>query len=261
MKTANNTAKEGNVAGERGNSPFLSAMSVCEQTSAQKTLIHRPLVCQQGGEMQKSINPPATASIVQPSSSVRHPLPCHWLLCYWYYKVIVLESRCHHALCKGLLPSSASKLPWVHFFLQQFSMSWSMLNLFLSRITESQNSPGWNEPQKTIKSNLLWEKGAQMRLTSTLFNCILKTSTSPCGSLWKLPIATILVLQYSDEVSPKPSLLQGEKTQLRQSFLRGQLLQSYDHPCGPLQSFCIIFELWEPRLDTVLLMWSNKYWN
>lgn len=298
--------KGGRCGWREGKFPFtvvncvvvLCAMSVCEQASTQKILIHGPLVCQQGGEMQKSINLPATASIVQLSSSVRHPLPCHWLLCYWYYKVIVLESRCHHTLCQGLLLSSASELPWLHFFLQQFPMSWSMLNLFLSRLTESQNSPGWNKPQKTIKSNLLWVKGAQMRLTSVLFNCILKTSTISLGrvSQWwvvltikmsflyqnetqfapiapsllhvapyeeraSVPIATISVLQYSDEVSPKVFSSAGWKDQLCQSFLRGQLLQSYDHPCGPLQSFCIIFELWEPRLDAVLSMWSNKYWN
>lgn len=87
-----------------------------------------------------------------------------------------------------------------------------------------------------------------------------------CFSMWLLmkrgpllSIASILVLRYSDEVSPEPSLLQTEKTRLHQSFLRRQLLQSYDHLCGPLQSFCIISELWGPRLDTVLLIWPQKY--
>lgn len=212
--------KGGRCGWREGKFPFtvvncvvvLCAMSVCEQASTQKILIHGPLVCQQGGEMQKSINLPATASIVQLSSSVRHPLPCHWLLCYWYYKVIVLESRCHHTLCQGLLLSSASELPWLHFFLQQFPMSWSMLNLFLSRLTESQNSPGWNKPQKTIKSNLLWVKGAQMRLTSTLFNCILKTSTISLGrvSQWwgVLTIKMSFLYQNETQFAPvAPSLL------------------------------------------------------
>lgn len=33
-----------------------------------------PLACQQGGEMQKSINPPASTSIIQLSSSVSYPV-------------------------------------------------------------------------------------------------------------------------------------------------------------------------------------------
>ena len=87
-----------------------------------------------------------------------------------------------------------------------------------------------------------------------------------CFSMWLLmktgpllSIASILVLRYCNEVSPEPSLLQAEQPQLHQSLLRRQLLQSYDHPCGPLQSFCIISELWGPRLDTVLLIWPQKY--
>ena len=58
---------------------------------------------------------------------------------------------------------------------------------------------------------------------------------------------------------PPLSLLfsKGEKTQLLQSFLIGQVLQPFDHlagpPWDPLQSVCVFFfELWEPELDTVL---------
>lgn len=54
-------------------------------------------------------------------------------------------------------------------------------------------------------------------------------------SMW-LPVksASILfeVLEHCDEVTSKPSLLQGEEISLLQSFLIRQVLQPFDHLCG-----------------------------
>lgn len=40
-------------------------------------------------------------------------------------------------------------------------------------------------------------------------------------------------LENCHEVPSEPSLLQGEKTQLPQCFLTGQVLQQFDHLCHP----------------------------
>lgn len=53
----------------------------------------------------------------------------------------------------------------------------------------------------------------------------------------------------------EPPLLQCEKTQLLPSSLTGQVLQPFNHVCGPpldpIQSVRVFFELRGPELDTV----------
>lgn len=105
--------------------------------------------------MQKSINPPASTSIVQLSSSVSYPVTeCS--------ATDIIRSLCSRAdVTTHCVRDSCCHLPLScheRTLLTAVSMSWSVLNLFLSGITESQNSPDWKEPQKTIKSNLLWKR-------------------------------------------------------------------------------------------------------
>jgi len=63
------------------------------------------------------------------------------------------------------------------------------------------------------------------------------------------------------EVSPEPSLLQAEQSQLTQPVFTGEMLQHLEHLCvSPLDSFSyfhVFFVLGAPELNTILQVGSQ----
>lgn len=150
---------------------------------------------------------------------------------------------------------------------------------------ESQKTSGWKWPCKIIWSkpssdleNLHWWELYHIPGEVPVIGCyhckkdLSYTKMKPIlGATCLLPVWRELLPPLSSQpVSteelwwgpPKPSLLQGEKTWLLQSFLIGHIPKPFDHfhgiPLDFLQSVCIFLALWGSGLDTVLQVRSDK---